>query len=211
MPAYNYTTLDDPLQTDFMTQANGINDAGQIVGQYHNSSGYHGFLYSAGTYTPIDDPLATISTVAYDINDAGQIVGFYASNATHGFLYNPNSMNPFTTLDYPGATTTTPTKINASGQVVGLIFNNVGSGEHGFLYSGHPFLRHRRAAGDDRYRRRRHQRSRSDRRILSYRYGDERFSLRPEHRHLHPAHRSRRKLYFCRRYQRCRPDRREFP
>ena len=54
MPAYNYTTLADPLQTDLMTQANGINNAGQIVGQYHNSSGYHGFLYSAGTYTPID-------------------------------------------------------------------------------------------------------------------------------------------------------------
>ncbi|TMJ86375.1 MAG: hypothetical protein E6G76_14615, partial [Alphaproteobacteria bacterium] len=29
--------------------------------------------------------------------------------------------------------------MNASGQVVGLIFNNVGSGEHGFLYSGHLF------------------------------------------------------------------------
>jgi probable HAF family extracellular repeat protein len=81
MPAYNYTTLDDPLQTDFMTQASGINDAGQIVGLYHNSSGYHGFLYSAGTYTPIDDPLATISTVASGINAAGQIVGYYASNA----------------------------------------------------------------------------------------------------------------------------------
>jgi len=140
MPAYNYTTLDDPLQTDFMTQANGINNAGQIVGQYHNSSGYHGFLYSAGTYTPIDDPLATISTVAYDINDAGEIVGFYASNATHGFLYDPTkSVNPFTTLDFPGANTTTPTKINASGQVVGLIFDSVGSGEHGFLYRDHLF------------------------------------------------------------------------
>jgi probable HAF family extracellular repeat protein len=94
MPAYNYTTLDDPLQTDFMTQASGINDAGQIVGQYHNSSGYHGFLYSAGTYTPIDDPLATISTVASGINAAGQIVGSYGSNATHGFLYDPTKSEP---------------------------------------------------------------------------------------------------------------------
>jgi probable HAF family extracellular repeat protein len=137
MPAYNYITLDDPLQTDFLTEANGINDAGQIVGHYHNNSGYHGFLYSAGTYTPIDDPLATTSTLANDINNAGQIIGGYGnSSGSHGFLYNPNSVNLFTTLDFPGATLTSPTKINASGQIVGLIFNSVGSGEHGFRYDG---------------------------------------------------------------------------
>ena len=136
MPAYNYTTLDDPFQVGFTTQASGINDAGQIVGSYHNSSGYHGFIYNAGTYTPFDVPLATNGTFAADINAAGQIVGTYSTTATHGFLYDPtNSMSPFTTLDFLGATTTSPTKINASGQVVGLIFNTVGSGEHGFLYS----------------------------------------------------------------------------
>ena len=120
MPAYNYTTLDDPFQVGFTTQASGINDAGQIVGSYHNSSGYHGFIYSAGTYTPFDVPLATNGTFAADINAAGQIVGTYSTTATHGFLYNPtDSMNPFTTLDFQGATITLPTKINASGRSSG--------------------------------------------------------------------------------------------
>jgi hypothetical protein len=32
MPVYNYTTLDDPLQVGFTTEADDINDAGQIVG-----------------------------------------------------------------------------------------------------------------------------------------------------------------------------------
>ena len=62
-----------------------INDAGQIVGDYLDSSGtMHGFLYSAGIYTTLDDPLG-IRTVASGINDAGQIVGYYfdSSNTPH--------------------------------------------------------------------------------------------------------------------------------
>ena len=51
----------------------------------------HGFLYSGGTYTTIDDPLATNGTVATGINNSGQIVGYYTdSNGTrHGFLRTP--------------------------------------------------------------------------------------------------------------------------
>src|ERR1700730_10007726 len=44
MPVYTYTTFDDPAGTN--TQANGINDSGQISGFYGNASGNHGFLYS---------------------------------------------------------------------------------------------------------------------------------------------------------------------
>jgi hypothetical protein len=63
-------------------------------GHYHNNSGYHGFLYSGGSYIPIDDPFATDGTFAYGINDTGQIVGYYLDNTAlrlwNGFLYNPN-------------------------------------------------------------------------------------------------------------------------
>jgi probable HAF family extracellular repeat protein len=71
MPVYNYTTLDDAFQVGFTTGAMGINDAGQIVGGYTNAGGGHGFLYSGGTYTPIDDPLATKGTGAAGINSVG--------------------------------------------------------------------------------------------------------------------------------------------
>ncbi len=73
-----YTTLDDPSATHG-TLAFGINDAGQIVGYYVDSTGngQHGFLLSGGIYTTLDDPLATSGTYAFGINAAGQIVGAY--------------------------------------------------------------------------------------------------------------------------------------
>jgi probable HAF family extracellular repeat protein len=74
MTIYWYTALDDPMGN--FTEANGINDNGQIVGYYQDSSG-GGFLYSGGSYTTLTDPLAPNATYARGINDAGQIVGFY--------------------------------------------------------------------------------------------------------------------------------------
>ena len=58
------------------TIAAGINDKGQIVGSYNNSTGAHGFLYDHGVYTTLDDPLGTL-TGAVGISDEGQIVGAY--------------------------------------------------------------------------------------------------------------------------------------
>src|SRR5262245_42427895 len=84
MPVYNYSTLDDPLQIGFETIGWGINSAGQVVGFYSNNSGGHGFLYSNGTYTPLDDPLATGDTLAFGINDTGLIVGMYRNISNHG-------------------------------------------------------------------------------------------------------------------------------
>jgi probable HAF family extracellular repeat protein len=84
----HYLTLDDPLATN-VTGASGINDAGQIVGNYTDASGIHGFLYNGGSYSTFDDPFAPTGTRAQGINGSGQIVGWYSnasgSNA-HGFL-----------------------------------------------------------------------------------------------------------------------------
>src|SRR5262245_9411192 len=58
------TTLDGPLGAgSFGAFANGINNEGQIVGSYDDENMHaHGFLYSNGSYTTLDDPLATGST-----------------------------------------------------------------------------------------------------------------------------------------------------
>ncbi|TMJ85481.1 MAG: hypothetical protein E6G76_16135, partial [Alphaproteobacteria bacterium] len=78
----------------------GINATGQIVGFYDNDSGRHGFLYSGGTYTTIDDPLGASDTRAFGINAAGQIVGQYTDASDplrlHGFLLTitPNTPPP---------------------------------------------------------------------------------------------------------------------
>src|SRR5205807_2071396 len=79
-------------------------------------------LYSNGTYTTLDDPLAGVhDTVAYGINGAGQIVGRYQDDnlKDHGFLYSGGS---YITIDDPLA----PTEafgINDKGQIVGRYSN----------------------------------------------------------------------------------------
>jgi hypothetical protein len=75
MPVYIFNTFDDPSASTGTTQAIGVNDTDQIVGYYNNAIGRHGFLLSGGTYTTLDDPLATLETQALEINNSGQIVG----------------------------------------------------------------------------------------------------------------------------------------
>jgi len=100
MPVYTYTTIDVPFASG-SSHAFGINDFGQIVGEYGGAGGSHGYLYSGGTYVTLDDPLATVGTTAYDINNLGQIVGSYFNNTgTHGFLLTGGT---YTTLDVVGA------------------------------------------------------------------------------------------------------------
>ncbi len=85
------------------TVANGINNAGDIVGYFQDSSGVvHGFLYNGTTYTTLDDPYASGSTEALGINNNGEIVGIFtdSSGRVDGFLYNINT-GAWTTLDDP--------------------------------------------------------------------------------------------------------------
>ena len=121
------------------TFANGINDAGQIVGGYiiFGPDPSHGFLHSHDTYATLDDPSAgSDGTEAYGINNSGQIVGVYfdGSGKAHGFL---DVNGSYSTLDDPsaGPDGTYAFGINSSGQIVGVYFDGSGK-EHGFLYSG---------------------------------------------------------------------------
>src|SRR5271165_7071038 len=144
MTIYWYTTLNDPLgitQYSTRTIAYGINDAGQVVGEYiDNALNTNGFLYSGGSYTTIDDPLAApiggdTITIAEGINDAGQIVGIYYAGsyaAAYGFLYSGGN---YTTIADPLATGRTYANgINDAGQIVGEYGDVSGTTIHGFLY-----------------------------------------------------------------------------
>jgi probable HAF family extracellular repeat protein len=101
-----YITLDDPFASNSYpsSTANGtipsrINDEGQVVGHYYDSSGnVHGFLYDNGKYTTLDDPTpGTTTTVATGINDKGDIVGYFVANGSeYSFLY---SHGHYTTLN----------------------------------------------------------------------------------------------------------------
>jgi uncharacterized membrane protein len=123
---HGFTTIDVPGAS--FTEAFGIDPEGNIVGQYSNSTGLHGFLLSDGAFTTIDVPGASF-TKAFGIDPEGNIVGQY-SNATglHGFLL---SKGAFTTIDVPGASFTEAFGINPEGNIVGVYSNATGT--HGFL------------------------------------------------------------------------------
>lgn len=69
------------------TEATGINNLGQIVGDFFDASGNtHGYLLSMGNFSTIDFPGAFSLTHAEGINSHGEIVGFHDSNdQLHGF------------------------------------------------------------------------------------------------------------------------------
>ena len=75
-----FTPIDAP--GGFGAIAQGINDAGQIVGNYEDGNfTTHGFLLDKGNFSTIDVPGAAFTQV-FGINDAGQIVGFYSNART---------------------------------------------------------------------------------------------------------------------------------
>lgn len=141
-----FTTLDIPAAGDvgFLhgTQANDINNSGQIVGFYGDNSGLtHGFLYGGGSYTTLDVPNSKF-TSATGINDNGIVVGFFYDNiGIHGFSY--DGMN-YTAIDNPSAFAnslpgTIISGINNKGIMTGYI---VGQGEtqyQNFIYDGSSF------------------------------------------------------------------------
>jgi probable HAF family extracellular repeat protein len=139
---YTFTTIDDPLATPNLavglrttTVVNGINDRGQVVGYYYVASGQaHGFLYTAGTFIPIDNPAGT-NTNALGINNSGQIVGSYTSGRPDsGFIYGGGSYTPINYPSTTGPTTTDAFGINDHGQIVGA-YADIGNGTHGYVYN----------------------------------------------------------------------------
>jgi hypothetical protein len=75
------------------TQFNSINNAGQIVGRWRDTSNnFQGLIYDATTNTATSYSLpGATQTHLFGVNDLGQIVGYYSSasfTGTRGFLLN---------------------------------------------------------------------------------------------------------------------------
>lgn len=127
--AVTFTTIDFPGA--ILTSVNGINDNGDMVGNYDTTQ-VHGFLLSGGVFTSIDFPGTGVSTWCEGINDNGDIVGWYVAPGDvepHAFLMQGGV---FTALDFPGAITTTAWGINNAGEIVGEY--STGAGIRGFTY-----------------------------------------------------------------------------
>jgi len=74
------------------TQALGINDEGEIVGDYISPGGdMFGFLDKDGVFSTLD-PFSSVAVTVNGINDKGDIVGFYTNASTDsviGFVGTP--------------------------------------------------------------------------------------------------------------------------
>ena len=87
-----FTPVVDPVAAALgdPTLAAGINDVGDIVGDYTDSAQeFFGFVDIGGVFTPIQDGVAG-QTFVNGINDAGVIVGQFTDSASiHGFIATP--------------------------------------------------------------------------------------------------------------------------
>ena len=126
---YSFTIIDPPGAVS--TNANGINDSSQVVGDFWDGLNNHGFLLdTSGSITTIDVPGAS-STIAVGINNSGQIVGYFGAIGEHGFLDTGGS---FTSIDVgPSPIDTFALGINNSGQIVGSFDSSDAGPTKGFL------------------------------------------------------------------------------
>jgi uncharacterized protein (TIGR03437 family) len=129
-----WTTVHVPGIYDGVVHATGINNTGQIVGNYPDSTGTHGFIRSSDgqTITAFDGPFASgplgpEPTYPASINDKGEVVG---RRGMTGFLRSADG-STYSKIQVPGAYSTNPTGINNSGQIVGSY--TTGGMPHGFL------------------------------------------------------------------------------
>ena len=131
----SFTTIDVPFSGVLETQAIGINNRGQIVGNYITSGGLEqGFLDDRGAFSSIVAPFpGTDQTLAFKINDKGQIVGIYHNIVTgaHGFVDDNGKFSPID-VPFSGAHDTSPLGINNRDQIVGA-YVDAGGIIHGFL------------------------------------------------------------------------------
>ena len=122
--SFTYSSISVPFATS--TFASGINNMGQIVGSYRDSNGgWHGYVYTNGTFTNFFDVPGANPTTPIEIggiNDAGEIVGSILSPSPNGrgFLYRDGI---FTDINYPQGFSTAAKGINNAGQIlVGIGF-----------------------------------------------------------------------------------------
>jgi uncharacterized membrane protein len=111
-----FTILNAPAAT-LGTLAVGINNLGQVVGDYpvqlaSGSRELEGFLYSAGIYRTFSLPCTGAEVSG--INDLGEIVG--SCVGSQGFILSPGSA---TFLRFPDSVTTSANAINDFGEIVG--------------------------------------------------------------------------------------------
>jgi uncharacterized membrane protein len=129
--ASSFTDISIP--GSFLTIAQSMNTAGQVVGSAVLPGGARGWLReSSGALTLFQ--IGSLPTRARGINDMGVITGFITVGASpgtnQGFV---GTSAGFETLMVPGSDHTFGESINNAGQVAGLFETSGGTVTHGFI------------------------------------------------------------------------------
>ena len=132
LPAVNGTAVS---QTAF-----GINNVGQIVGQYTDSATgtTPGYLFSGDAYTALTPVADAAVTNAQGVNNDGIVTGFYSVDGVHqhGFFYN-SATHAFSFAPDPNIPNLVLTQflgLDDDGVAVGYYQTPDGS-QHGFLFN----------------------------------------------------------------------------
>jgi uncharacterized membrane protein len=117
--SFDFRTVEFPAAN--RTRASGVDDRGQIVGSYDDSTGTHGFVLSDDRFVAINFPGA-LFTVALGIGVHGEIVGAYRMPGEpavnfHGFLR--SSDGRFERVDSPPYKNTIAQRILPDGTILG--------------------------------------------------------------------------------------------
>jgi hypothetical protein len=132
-----FTPIPDyPGSVPGTTVANGINDSGQVVGQYEPAVPYlQAFSYAGGAFATLPTG-GTNYNFAIAISNSGIITGDDGTPTTGlGFIYAGGAYTYFSAGD-PATYFTTGEGVNDAGTVVGVAGLLSGGGEFGFTYSG---------------------------------------------------------------------------
>ena len=137
--AYDFVKVDYPGAT--YTDANGINNAGHVVGTYLDVEGrVHGYLFDGVNYTTVDFPGTNLNFV-FGIGPAGEILGTYADIFTGFWVPWVKDAQGFRVIPapYPSADVR---QINTAGKIVGSWDTGGPNPEpaRGFLFDGAQFL-----------------------------------------------------------------------
>jgi probable HAF family extracellular repeat protein len=134
-PSYTLTDLGSLMPVSY-SGASGINNNGDVVGEFGVNGDDRAFLYSGGAVQQLGVLPGETTSRAFRINSSGQIVGLSGaiSNADqdHAFLYSGGNMQDLGTL---GGSSSSVSAINAAGQIVGESKDAAGY-SRAFLYSG---------------------------------------------------------------------------
>lgn len=113
------------------SEANGINDKKEIVGDYIDSSGVmHGFLLKGTEYTTLDVPGA--STIAWQVNNKDRIVLSNWYSPAHTYIYNVKTKKFQKIKDVPGAVNSYGTGLNNEGDI-SFFWDDSSGKRHGAL------------------------------------------------------------------------------